>query len=161
MIYFCEKFTKMSAFEDFNKEISLFKIPDWLKNSEFASSFFKEIEHYKPGTQEWLDKMSEKIPVKIIPPQSYEINNIKSFNVIMETSDFFGYKDMHKLNMKYPLSIYAYTFVHTDEVKNFLRKENKHLSLDDDSNNQEQNSNINLTSEDFKIINFFNDINNN
>src|SRR5581483_3034465 len=137
-------------------EISLFEIPDWLKNSEFISPIFKEIENYKIGTQEWLDKMSEKIPVKIIPPQSFEINNIKSFNIIMGTSDFFGYEDSNGLNIKYPVSIYAYAFTHKDEVLSYFRKKHPHL-FSKKSNKLEKKK---RSSDDLRLLDFFDDISN-
>lgn len=160
---FLRIFTKMATLENSFKEITLFEIPDWLKTSEFASPLFKEIEYYKTGTQEWFNHMLEKIFVKMIPPKTDNITNIEEFKLIMEASDFFGYKDSNGLDMKYPLSVYAYVFTHIDEVKKYLIEEYQYLSTFDDSDVQDQKqlSSVNFSSNEFRMIDFFNDINNN
>src|SRR5581483_873695 len=149
---------KMSVFEDSFVEISLFEIPDWLKDGDFASPLFKEIEHYRIGSDEWFDRMSETIPVKLKPPKNYDVYNIKSFELIIEVSDFFLYKNREGLDMIYPPSIYAYAFTHLGEVLTFLKNKYSHLYFTKKDRSRKNKSARNLSSDDLKILDFYKDI---
>lgn len=88
--------------------ITLFEIPQWLKNSELAKQFLEATYEYKIGSLKWIEEMSKPINIKKIPSENDQINNFEDFLSIKETCEYWMY---NLEEMKYPLTFYIYIYI--------------------------------------------------